>query len=192
MSEGPEKTAAIAAAIGSDVEKGVMLARIGKITAWRMGELQKLPVSVFVSKAEGKVFVRHGFSQVLEAPAVIHDAGRLIGTHVFTALESKGEGGEMRWNVISLPKDGPEPAPKESYSRGGRYAARSQPVATPAPAASGPPSSASEALDRIEIPQDVRERISTMIGEGASLIISDHGISREMRVSGTDFVVLTR
>lgn len=191
MSEGPEKTVAVAAAIGSDTEKGVMLARIGKITAWRRGELDKLPVSVFVSKAEGKVFVRHGFAQVLEAPAVVRDADRLIGTHVFTALEAKGDSGEMRWNVVSLPKDGPEPAMKESYTRGGRYA-RSQPAPVAVPVASGPPSSASEALDRIELPQDARDRIATMIGAGASLIISDHGMSREMRVTGTDFVVLTR
>jgi hypothetical protein len=196
MSEGPEKTAAIAAAVGRDMEKGVMLARIGKITAWRMGELQKLPVSVFVSKAEGRVFVRHGFSQVLDAPAVIRDPDRLIGTHVFTALEQKGGTGEMRWNVLTLPKDNPAPVVAETNVRGGRYGygrPRSQPApVTPAAVASGPPSTASEALDRIELPQEVRDRVAPMIGAGASLIISDHGISREMRVSGTDFVVLTR
>src|SRR5262245_28870606 len=73
-----------AAATGHDMLKAVADARIGKITAWRAGVLQNLPISVFVSKAEGKVFVRHGFRPLFDAPVVIREPERPIGTHVFT------------------------------------------------------------------------------------------------------------
>jgi hypothetical protein len=45
------------------------------------------------------------------------------------------------------------------------------------------------ALDRIEIPQDIVDRISEIISPGSSLIISDEGMSTETR-EDTDFVIL--
>lgn len=47
------------------------------------------------------------------------------------------------------------------------------------------------ALDRIGVPDDVRQRIALMLTPGSSLIISDHGLSKETG-KGTDFVVLTK
>lgn len=188
-----EKARSIAATIGKELEGGVMLARIGSITAWRRAELQKLPVSVFVSKAESRVFVRHGFSPLFDAPATVKDADKRVGTHVFTALEKKGDGGEMRWSVVTVANDGapPQIEPQQVTSRRSRaQAPQPQPLVTAS--LQGPSSTASEALDRIELPEDVRARISHMLSPGASLIVSDEGPSHEMRVSGTDFVVLTR
>ncbi len=51
-------------------------------------------------------------------------------------------------------------------------------------------SSAQEALSRIVIPGDVRERISAMLNPGSSLAITNDGISRETTPKGTDFIVL--
>ena len=45
------------------------------------------------------------------------------------------------------------------------------------------------ALDRIEIPQDIIDRISEIISPGSSLIISDEGMSTETG-EDTDFVIL--
>ena len=45
------------------------------------------------------------------------------------------------------------------------------------------------ALDRIELPQDIADRISEIISPGSSLIISDEGMSTETG-EGTDFVIL--
>jgi hypothetical protein len=45
------------------------------------------------------------------------------------------------------------------------------------------------ALDRIEIPQDIIDRISEVISPGSSLIISDEGMSTETG-EDTDFVIL--
>ena len=41
------------------------------------------------------------------------------------------------------------------------------------------PDTANAALDRIDIPQDTLERISELLTPASSLIISDHGLSRE-------------
>jgi hypothetical protein len=54
---------------------------------------------------------------------------------------------------------------------------------------------AAEALSRIRIPDELRERISMMLTPGSSLIISDDGISGETAPApkgGTDFIVLMK
>ena len=56
---------------------------------------------------------------------------------------------------------------------------------------SGSGQSAAEALDRIEISTDFGKEIANRLWTGASLIISDQGVSGETGL-GTDFVVLTK
>jgi hypothetical protein len=51
--------------------------------------------------------------------------------------------------------------------------------------------SAKEALARIEIPQDIIDRISDLMVPGSSLVISDQGLGGETG-EGTDFIVVTR
>jgi len=46
-------------------------------------------------------------------------------------------------------------------------------------------------LDRIEIPQDVVDRISYYVSPGSSLIVADHGIGYETGLY-TDFIVVTK
>ena len=53
------------------------------------------------------------------------------------------------------------------------------------------PDRANTALDGIEIPQDVVERISELLTPGSSLIVSDYGISGETG-KDTDFIVVTQ
>jgi len=177
----------IAVLASAEMTAAVANARIGKITTERASELQKLPISILISKADGKVIVRHGFRQVYEAPAVIRDADRPLGTHVYTALEFKDGGDTMRWQAVSVPASGQGSINSRKISRASRSEAE-----PPFQVASGPPSTASEALDRIELPQEARDRISQMLSPGTSLIVSDHGNNREMRAVGTDFIVLTR
>jgi hypothetical protein len=52
-------------------------------------------------------------------------------------------------------------------------------------------SSASEALERVELGPEIAAEVGRRLFVGATLIISDHGISNETG-KGTDFVVLTR
>jgi L,D-transpeptidase-like protein len=119
------------------------------------------PVSVFVSRKEGRIFLRQGFNQLLDAPVSIREPERALGTHVFTAMAAEDGGAALRWSVVTVPDGGSH----------------------------GP--SAAEALDRIEVPKDVEDEIADRLWAGASLIISDQGISKETG-QGTDFVVLTK
>ena len=184
----PDAPLAIAIAGAAALDKGSVDARLGKITAERWQMLEAMPISVFVSAKEGKVFVRHGFRPLFDAPIDIAAPERRLGTHVFTALEYKdATRTEMRWQVLSL---APESARAErAFSRiataeRGSSAALSR-------LAQDPPATAAEALERIAMPQEAVDRIAELLSPGASLIISDHGFNREMRANGTDFIVLT-
>ena len=47
------------------------------------------PISVFISRKQGKLFVRQGFDPLFETAVTIRDPDRPLGTHVFTAIERK-------------------------------------------------------------------------------------------------------
>jgi lipoprotein-anchoring transpeptidase ErfK/SrfK len=140
------------------------------------------PISVFISRKEGKLYVRKGFEPVFDAPVTFEDPNRPLGTHVFTALAVNGDNTTLRWNVVSMPGAGSPPVKKSV--KGKRVEAPAAPVV-------GPASNATEALDRVTIPPDALERISELMSPGASLIISDKGLGGETG-KGTDFIVLTR
>ena len=138
------------------------------------------PVSVFISRKEGKLFVRKGFDPIFDAPVTFDQPDRPLGTHVFTALALKDDN-TMRWNVVTVPTGWTKPAAAKS--------AKGKKVVEAAPPA--PASTASEALSRVTIPADAVDRISELMSAGASLIISDQGLGGETG-KGTDFIVLTR
>src|SRR5262245_21584921 len=139
------------------------------------------PISVFISRKEGKLFVRKGFEPVFDAPVTFEQPDRPLGTHVFTALALNDDNTTLRWNVVSMQGVGPAPAKKSAKGK------HVEPVAAPA----APASNANEALGRVTIPADALERISELMSPGASLIISDKGLGPETG-KGTDFIVLTR
>jgi hypothetical protein len=150
-------------------------------------------VSVFISRKERKLFVRHGFEPLFNAPVTIESPESALGTHVFTALELKDDGAAMRWNVVSLSS---EPAGNAARERtGGKKSSsaeqKRQQVEAVQRTVAASAQSAAAALDRILIPAEAAERISELLSPGSSLIISDRGISGETG-KGTDFVVLTR
>jgi lipoprotein-anchoring transpeptidase ErfK/SrfK len=140
------------------------------------------PIAVFISRKEGKIYVRKGFEPVFDAPVTFEDPNRPLGTHVFTALAVNGDNTTLRWNVVSMPGAGSPPVKKP---------AKGKRVETPAAPVVGPASNATDALGRVTIPQDALERISELMSPGASLIISDKGLGGETG-KGTDFIVLTR
>ena len=156
----------------------------------RRAELQHLdgrplkpgPVAVFISRKEGKLFVRKGFEPVFDVPVTIAQPEQPFGTHVYTALSFEDDNSTLRWNVVSL-------APSASTFRKAEKGRKVAKVAEPVVA--GPASSAAQSLERVTIPQEAIDRISEMMSPGSSLIISDHGISGETG-KGTDFIVLTR
>ena len=135
------------------------------------------PISVFISRKEGKLFVRKGFQPVFEAPVTIDHPEQALGTHLFTAVSQKDDGSAMRWLEVSMPQ---ERRVIERTRRGVHETLEAIPALNP-----------SEALDRISIPAETTARISEMLTPGASVIISDQGLGPETG-RGTDFIVLTK
>ena len=163
------------------------------------------PVSVFISRATQKLYVRQAFEPIFEAPITIRDPDKPLGTHIITAVDYVDGNNAMRWNVVSIggrrAGDGDDGASRED-TRGDDYyddyydddwrrprraqrndAGRSADATPTDTAATG------AALDRISIPPDVVERISELVLPGSSLIVSDEPAHKETGKQ-TDFVVL--
>ena len=122
------------------------------------------PVSVYISRATQKLYVRYNthkpspgggefFDATIEAPVTIRNPDEPIGTHVLTAVARNGAG--LRWNAVTI-DDGDD---------------------------------AKDALDRITIPQDVLERIALTAMPRSSIIVSDEPLSRETNYR-TEFVAV--
>jgi lipoprotein-anchoring transpeptidase ErfK/SrfK len=138
-------------------------------------------VSIFVSRKDGKLYVRQAMQPLFDLPMTLRDPDRPIGTHVYTAMELKD--GAMRWTAVTVPSTFSR-EPEKSSKRGKNAEA-------PAPAVQLPPSNAAAALERFDMPQEAAERIAAMLVPGSSLIVSDNGIGGETGTY-TDFIVLTR
>ncbi len=147
------------------------------------------PVSMFVSRKEGKLFVRQGTEPLFDAPVTIREPGQPLGTHVFTAMKIKDEA--MRWTVVSIPSSFPRPPqPSANHESDKKKKHRDDRKIKAAAVDPGPLPSASSALDRIEMPQGAIDRLAGMLTPGSSLIVSDNGISSETGKT-TDFIILT-
>jgi lipoprotein-anchoring transpeptidase ErfK/SrfK len=170
--------ASMATAIKSGNLDKLKLATSGKEYPSRPGV-----VSVFISRATGKLYVRRGYWPIFETPVKIAQPETPFGTHVFTALEPKNDT-ELRWNVVSVPNEIKKtPALTPAQRKLGVVAAVREHVRPADPA---------DVLSRITIPDEAVDRISSLMTPGASLIVSDMGISGETVTRGTDFIILTR
>jgi hypothetical protein len=122
------------------------------------------PVSIFISRATQKLYVRRNthkpwadggevFDASIEVAVTIRDPDRPLGTHVFTAVARNGTG--LRWTAVTI-DDGDD---------------------------------AKDALDRITIPQDVLDRIVPTAVPRSSIIVSDEPLSSETNYR-TEFVAV--
>src|SRR5262245_39004909 len=122
------------------------------------------PVSIFISRATQKLYVRRNthkrwpdggeiFDASIEVPVTIRNPDKPIGTHVFTAMARKEAG--LRWTVVTI-DNGDE---------------------------------SKNALDRITIPQDVLDRIAPTALPRSSIIVSDEPLSSETNYR-TEFVTV--
>ena len=124
------------------------------------------PVSVYISRATQKLYVRRNthkpwadggevFDATIEVPVTIRDPDKPIGTHVFTAMARNDAG--LRWAAVTIDNR----------------------------------DDAKDALDRITIPQDVLDRIAPTALPRSSIIVSDEPLSRETNFR-TEFVAVLR
>ena len=167
-------------------------AREAEATAAQAAEAGKLsnvamePVSIFVSRKEGRVFLRQGFVPIHDEPITFTTPEQPLGTHVYTAMSAKDGGAALGWEVVSVPNTPPEIKARDEKPR---KKGKGETEAAPKPQL--PASTASGALDRFELPEATRKLVAERLWPGASLIVSDNGISGETG-KGTDFVVLTK
>ncbi|WP_439925244.1 L,D-transpeptidase family protein [Nitrobacter sp. JJSN] len=146
-------------------------------------------IAVFVSRKDSKIYVRQDFAPVFDAPIIITQGDRPLGTHVFTAEADKHNKDDFRWSVVSIPEMAfrAEQVPiRESASR--QRAPRVDARSRPAPV----PDSAADALNRISIPEEVMTKIADSLSTGDSIIVSDQGIAGGETGEGTDFIVTLR
>ncbi len=137
------------------------------------------PVSVLISRATQRLYVRQSREQVLEAPVGIADPDKPLGSYVFTALAYTNGEADLRWSAVSVYRSAHEAKPA-----GGKRGEYRHASAAPADLAG-----ARQALDRIAIPKEAADRIAEMVGPGASLIVSDEPPSRETGPA-TEFIVV--
>jgi lipoprotein-anchoring transpeptidase ErfK/SrfK len=137
------------------------------------------PISIFVSRKAGKVFIRQGWVPIHEAPIAFAPEAPPLGTHLYVAMAPDADAGQMRWLSVSLPASPPRRQPRRH---------RQEAAATPVPA--HVQATAASVLGRFEFPPETRRFIEERLWPGASLIVSDHAGS-ETGIH-TDFIVLTR
>jgi hypothetical protein len=155
------------------------------------------PVSVFISKKEGKLYVRQDFVPVYETAVTFENPEQPVGTHVFTAvgkMDSKADN-ELRWAVATVPSAISLQREREAAARRlPRKAANGAGVQVASNGSLSLPlmmPQASEVLQRIKIPDEASDAIARVLTPGSSLIVSDLGNSYETG-KGTDFIVLAR
>ncbi len=140
------------------------------------------PASVLFSKKESRVFIRQDWKEVYEAPITFKDPARPIGTHLFVAVNGDADG-KVKWSAISVPSGAaPSDDPQRKRSKNDKSA-------DTAPAPQG--DTASAALERVEVADDLRERIAELVWVGAQVIVTDNARSDEMD-EDSDIIVSTR
>jgi hypothetical protein len=153
-----------AAAAAKDAAKAAETKKAATAKAALEAKLALEPVSVYISRATQKLYVRRNthqelpdggemFDATIEVPIAIRNPDKPIGTHVFTAMARNNAG--LRWAAVTI-DDG---------------------------------DNARDALDRITIPQEVLDRIAPTALPRSSIIISDEPLSRETNYR-TEFVAV--
>jgi lipoprotein-anchoring transpeptidase ErfK/SrfK len=158
------------AAVTELMEANAALSRLleKERAAKRLEAKRNLPVTVFISRAKKRLYARLGFETVIDVDIAFDRPDEPVGTHVFTALGYADDKTRMQWSAVSVPHD-----PRRSSKK--KDKASDQPVAAVDPSRQTP----AAALDRIVIPEDVREQIVDVMKPGSAVIISDLGLSNE-------------
>jgi hypothetical protein len=169
-----------------DVMKAAIAKADPALTSKRAGQ-----IAMFVSRKDSKLYVRQNFAPLFELPVAISPDERPLGTHIFTAQVDKNDANVLHWSVVSLPAPTRYAVRPVDELRGLRR--RKITGAPPVEAKRSPDQdNPTEALDRVKLPADVLARITEALSTGASVIVSDQGITAGETGEGTDFIVKLR
>ncbi len=153
-----------AAAAAKDAAKAAETRKAELAKAAGDAKLAVEPVSLYISRATQKLYVRRAtrkpwpdggevFDATIEVPIKIQNPDKRIGTHVFTAMARNDAG--LRWSAVTI-DDADD---------------------------------AKGALDRVTIPQEVLDRIAPTALPRSSIIVSDEPLSKETNYR-TEFVAV--
>jgi hypothetical protein len=153
-----------AAAKAADAAKEAATRKVDTAKAAKEAKLALEPVSVYISRATKKLYVRRNthkpwpdggevFDASIEVSVTIRDPDKPIGTHVFTAMAPTDTG--LRWAAVTIDNG----------------------------------DDAKDALDRISIPKEVLDRIAPTALPRSSIVVSDEPLSRETNYR-TEFVAV--
>jgi L,D-transpeptidase-like protein len=151
-------------AAAKDAAKAAEIKKVATAKAASEAKLALEPISIFISRATQKLYVRRNthkrwpdggevFDATIEIPITIRNPDKPVGTHVFTAMARNDAG--LRWTAVTI-DNGDE---------------------------------AKNALDRITIPQDVLDRIAQTALPRSSIVVSDEPLSAETNYR-TEFVAV--
>jgi hypothetical protein len=150
------------------------------------------PISIFISKKTGRLYIRQAWAPIHEAAVTIREPEAPIGTHSYLAVEPAADSKSLRWLSVTFPAAKPVARNDDDDDDDDRPKSRRGKVAQPAEAApTRPHETAASALDRVDMPEETRQFISERLWTGASIIISDQGMSNETGTY-TDFIVQPR
>ena len=93
-----------AAAAAQDAANAAEARRADTAKTAREAKLALEPVSVFISRATQRLYVRRGFGAYLDVPVTIRNPDQRIGTHVFTAVARTDAG--LRWTAVTIDSGG--------------------------------------------------------------------------------------
>ncbi|MGR6465977.1 L,D-transpeptidase [Rhizobium sp. PAMB 3182] len=125
----------------------------------------------------GQLVARQNFTEVFSAPIAIRDPQTALGTHFLEVIGVDAANGAAEWNALTLPNH----LPAKTMER----------LGLTKEADASAPDAAKRVLDRLTIPNDIRQKIAAMVVPGLSLTIADTGY--EMNTGpGTDFVTTVR
>lgn len=146
---------------------------------------RKVPVEVFVSRKEAKLYVRQGFAPLFDAAVTIAEPDKPWGTHVFTVTEIKDD--KASWTALTIPSG----YTKRPDRRGGKLSAKEAERREKRAADLANAPTAAQALERFDLPKDTIDRISELLAPGSALIVSDNALSDETGLE-TGFIVATQ
>ncbi len=89
-----------AAAAAQEIANAAEAKRADAAKAAREARLLLEPVSIFISRATQRLYVRRGFGAYLDVPVTVRDPDRRIGTHVFTSVARTDAG--LRWTAVTI------------------------------------------------------------------------------------------
>ena len=163
----------------------------GQYSLARDEVLRAAPVSILVSRADSRVYVRHMFEPVIEAPITFAEPSRPLGTHVYTLASVGAEGVDQRWSAmtVGLAQRRAAAAARVLIGNRSRTARNSDPAASMTSADQGTASTAAEAVARFNLPPEIVAQIAPLLRPGASLVVTDLPQSRRTQTGWTDITV---